>query len=308
MSALIVNAYGDPLQVREAIKNQYSDVDMLTMFATSTEQERRLQISAAKDGRYAFVQYDKQLFLSTYGNNRDVDKEWEQRPVHFDYYDGSNQLLAAAPHDFARLYVEHELERPMELGESLQSKHCIWPLLPALAQEGQIDTFGNDEHVIRVSSLDLRVYLNASNQVLKVTWGEDRFPDVPAVVLEFAGYAEGEIYPSKMVRSFGFGQAGTSERSASHEHYDVSFEFDPELVEANLGFTDDSQKYSRKVASTDNVYDADGNLLYNEKEMEAEYLAAIKDSGPGQWRLVLLVGVGCLAIGSAVILKMKRAA
>lgn len=296
--------------IKDQIQYLYSSYASLGMVAESTDAEREIIVAVISDGQFSFVQYDKQMFSNMYSStSRDIDKEWEVVPAHFNYYDGMLRMISSAPFDSARMFIERKIEDPMPLGSAIQSQHCIWPVLPALLDQGELST-GDDQIVLHVKHLELHVYMNSSYQITKVNLGESQSPLAPRVSFGYSGFENSgdPLLPSTMTRAFGHVQSGLKDSELVHERYSLQFVRDQDQVAKMVAFTNDSGKLVRKDAATDNVYDVDGALLYNEKEMADEYLAAIKDSGPGQWRTILLIGVGCLAIGSAVVLKMKRAA
>jgi len=297
----------DADQFRRDMLALYSGLDKIAVHAVDTKSATRYyDIAVADNGRYAFIQYDKDRYANIYGENRDVDAEWKLRPAHFDYYDGNKLLYSSASHDPARLYVEHTLPEPLAVGEAIQQKHCIWPVIPVLIESAEIQLTSDGGAIISEDSIELKIDINSRRQIVRLTWGEDRYPEAPGLVIAYSGYEGGSLFPTEMVRSFGLSHAG--ERVATHEHYNLRFETDPNRVEDMLVFKDPEKIYSRKVAETDNVYNAYGEFSYNEAEEAKKYLAAIKDSGPSQWRYLLLGAVAVAVFTSAWILKSRKSA
>jgi len=301
----------DTESVAEQIRSLYEPIGSLGFVAKSTDAERKLVIAASADGQFSFVQYDKQMFSNMYSSDREVDieQEWKVVPAHFNYYDGKLDMISSAPFDSARMVIENKLDKPMPVGMALQVKHCIWPVMPALLDQGEL-LIQNEQFVLSVEQLDLRVYMNSKYQIIKVNWGESQNPENPLASFRFSNFedADNPLLPTKMARIFGYSQPSSDQGELVHEHYALQFVQNQDEVAKLLAFIDDAGEYVKQDAATSNVYDADGNLLYNEKEMEKEYLAAISNNGPSQIRYVLLISVALLAFGSAWILRSKKSA
>lgn len=298
----------DMESVAQQIRSLYEPISSLGFVAESIDAERKLIIAASADGRFSFVQFDKQMFSNTYKSDRDREQEWKVVPAHFNYYDGKLGVISSAPFDSARMFIENKLDKQMPIGMAIQVKHCIWPIMPILLDQGELST-QNEQFVLSVEQLDLRVYMNSKYQVVKVNWGESQNPENPLASFRFSNFedANNPLFPTQMARAFGASQPGSADGEIAHEHYALQFVQDQDEVAKLLAFIDDSGEYVKQDAATSNVYDADGNFLYNEKEMEKEYLAAINNNGPSQIRYVLLISVALLTLGSAWILKSKKA-
>lgn len=292
--------------VKQQIRDMYDQYPSLGMIAESADDGRKIIVATSSDGRYSFIQYDKQMLDNIYSTDRDTEQEWKVVPAHFNYYDGKQSMISSAPFDPARMYVERRIDEPMPLGSSIQSQHCVWPIMPALLDRGDLSV--SDGHpILYIKDLDMRVHMNSGYQITRVSLGEDKSPTSPIVSFRFSGFDNpaDPLFPTTMHRAFSHAQSGPDGGGLDHEHYTLRFVHAQDQVAKLITFRADPEIFVRKDAATDNVYDAQGNLLYNEKESAEEYLAAINRSGPGRWRFALLIGVGVLAAGSAVMLKLK---
>jgi len=294
----------DTESIAEQIRSLYEPFGSLAFVAESTGEERRLVVATSADGRFSFVQYDKRMFSNMYKSDRDIEQEWKTVPAHFNYYDGKLDVISSAPFDSARMFIENKLDKPMPIGMALQVKHCVWPVIPALLDQGEL-TVQNEQIVLSVEQLDLRVYLNSKYQIVKVAWRETKSPMASFRFSNFEN-PKNPLLPTKMARAFGDSKPSSDDGELAHEHYTLQFVQDQDEVAKLLAFIDDSGEYVKQDAATSNVYDADGKLLYNEKEMEKEYLAAINNNGPSQIRYILLISVALLTLGSAWLIKSKK--
>lgn len=294
------------LQTLEELKLYYQPIAELAMVATTEDKSNRFEYAVRRDGSFSYLHFSKDRFDSIYGVNRDIS-DWVKYPTHMNFYDGQYMFKSSASFDPAGMIEERVFEHPFEIGQPIQVKACLWPFLNKLLESGEI-VIGINEVELVIDHLSLTVLFDRYGRIKQVTWWREN-KNSPIYTWLYDGYTDlsADALPAKMIQTtYSLNKDGKC--VSQHVHMNLLFIHDPETIAKMLVFVDDSSNYRKKDVATDNVYDPEGNLLYNEKEMADEYLAAIKNSGPSQWRLILLVGVGCLAIGSAVILKLKKAA
>ncbi len=251
--------------LKSQISDMYEQYAGMGIIAESVDYDMKLIVATVPDGRYSFQQFDKRMYENMYSTDRNVEEEWKDIPAHFNYYDGKLSLISSAPFDSARMFIEKKLDDPFVIGSTIQSLHCIWPIFSILLDQGELEAI-DDQFVLRVTSLDVHVYLNEHYQITRVNLGVNQNPEAPRFSLGYSGFetSDDPLLPTKMSRAFGQSQSSSAKGEIIHEHFDLQFVQDQNQIESLLAFTDDSGEYVRKDAATDNVYDSDGNLLYNE--------------------------------------------
>ena len=297
----------DTLEAR--LVERYGSIDSLAVTLDSTDADRRIVVAADRENRYAFIQYDKHLLGEIYAEHMDTDQKWRQYPAHISMYDGRTHLRTTDPLDPARLLVDHTLDEPMRPAQSIQHKHCIWPLIPELAARSGVERTERG-FVIESPDADLKVHFNDALQVSRVTSGEFTNDGRPLAVLRYHGYAPGpdRLFPDEVTRAFRTSVTDEGEPSWVEDRATLEFEDDQAAIDRVLGYDDNFDEYHFKDASTAHVHDADGTFLYDEREIADKHRAATQPGSTG-WLRSTLLAVAAIAIGAAgwIGLKSRRA-
>ena len=296
---------------KESIGEKYAGINILTMTATAQEGTNRFVYTVRSDGAFSYVQFNKDMYSNIYREHRDVSEEWDMYPAYYSYYDGGKSVLVSATFDPTGMYETTRLDNPLDIGQAIQTKGCVWPILPALIEEGEFVAQEDGGLMLLVESLSTSIYFDDRNLVREVVWRDVGSRDGAVGRWKFSGYSESPntIFPTQMIHTYGveFENQSSSGSIKSHIHQNLEFDRDQNRAEKRLQFVPPAGEHYRKDSRASDVFDSDGTLLYNQDEMAAEYFAALGKGKPKRNRWVLLSVLGVVVVGSVWVLRKRVA-
>jgi hypothetical protein len=295
--------------ISERVLELYAGLEIASVTAVSTNNDGRIVSTVSRDGSYSYVQYNKEQYQNIYREHRDVETEWENYPAFFSYYDGNLGVVKSAAFDPSEMYETLNLKERFALGSPIQVKACLWPLLPDLFKEGVVGRGSNGLNQLRVDSIATTLIFDDDGLLREVVWGDTSSVNGYVGRWKFSEYSEVDGYPlpGKLIQTMAYETDGVLEEGARHAHSTLNFDLDAARNVKRLLFVDETGSRSRLDAETSDVFDTDGNFIYNQDEMAAEYLAALGKGNPKRNRWIMLSVLGVVVVGSVWGLRKRVA-
>lgn len=284
--------------------------EALIVIAEDKTSGERIEVAVKSDGSYAFIQFSDALMRQQY-QGRSLTAEDYAHPAHFNYYDGQRTLISAAPFDPMGKFVSHTIPKPLNPGDSSQTKWCLWPLLDSLSFDWTITEKSDDATVAKVNAIFMTLTFDNRDRLTEIRWAPPAHDKAAIsarwVYSDFQPFAKYTL-PTQLEYTLKSTNSEGDLHLDQANNYTLTYDLDPEHIQAALAFTGADSMLRRDPKSGD-IINPDGSIAYNEKEL-AKYTVPINPSGqsgrkPNLWFLFALAATAITT--TLLILQRKKA-
>jgi hypothetical protein len=294
----LVASVSSTIASEQPIPLRYEQTESILLTATDTERDAIDVHAVQQDGAFMVHQYDRLLHSES-----PEAAQWNEIPIHFVYFDGQRTIYSAYSPMPWSMYERTIGEEDVALGDSIHLRPCIWPLLSGLIQKGDWEPSEQGGFRLVLDHLSLRIGIDRFGRILNTHYQTDTV----AQTWLHSGYdSKGEQrFPTKMKRTLSVADKNGRSLLDETDHYLLSIVENPSDISEYLSFDKIARRSNRIDQRSRDVFSPEGELLYNQDEIQSAYLRSVGLSNPIHTRNILFIIIGVLAASSIVLWKRK---
>ena len=280
----------------------------LIMSATNTRRESFEIYAVRTDGAFSYQLYDREVFARTPNPESDT---WKTAPIQFLVYDAHSTLWASYSPDPLRVADNNYLDTPLNAGQSVHLKACIWPILPTIANESLWTVTDESNYTLHVKDLPIVITFDARGRLLRV---EQHSTNKSGSALHaswtYTGYQNtpNSIFPTALTRSLRVQNKDGSTDAEQTDEFSLKFNSSRQEFAQMIGLQSLLVSMDVRNPKTGDVSLPNGEFLYNEKEVLNSYYKAVGLRNPARTRRTLFAIIAALGLVSVVIIWKKKTA
>ncbi|MHA7813664.1 MAG: hypothetical protein ACX94C_09755 [Phycisphaerales bacterium] len=234
---------------------------------------------------------------------------WKDVPTQLVLYDGQKNLTTSYSADPLMIVDENQLPSKPTVGHAIHLKACIWPILPVIAARSEWSDGDDGQFVLHDKQLSISLTFDAQGRLHHIGMVSDQGNSSLHASWAFSGYDKSGSgrYPASLTRSLHVLNKDQPQIDQVDE-FALEFRTSPDEFQRLISLEDLMGSMERRNPINGDVSQANGDLLYNEKEELAKYYSAVGIKNPTHMRNLLFAVIGVLGLGSIVIIWKKKSA